>query len=66
MVKMADGAARPVDCVQRGDVVEGGFTVACVMRTTVGKHVQMTHLPGLCITPWHTVQAPYIAGNTPA
>jgi uncharacterized protein YegL len=56
LVNMADQRSKRVDQIQAGDVVEGGFRVACVVRTAVGRRVKMIHLQGLCITPWHPVQ----------
>jgi hypothetical protein len=55
-VQMADNTMKFVSQIRRGDVVQGGFRVLCVVRTTLMSPPKMVRLPGLDITPWHPVR----------
>ena len=54
LVAMHDGSLNRVDCVRKGDVVLGGRTVLCVVRT---ERAQGLSLVGtLLVTDWHPIR----------
>ena len=57
IVSMANGIQKKVrDCV-KGDVLDNGSVIQCVVKRRVGREVKMVRFPlGLLITPWHPVR----------
>jgi Mg-chelatase subunit ChlD len=57
MVAMSDGTHMRVDGVRKGDVVLGGFTVVCVVRTDSERSVtDLTRVGTLLVTDWHPIR----------
>lgn len=56
LVEMHDGATKRVKEIRKGDVVKGGATVVCVVRTDTGKTVDMTRVGDLLVTAWHPMR----------
>ncbi len=62
IVSLANGKTKYVKECVRGDVLENGSVIRCVVRRRVGREVKMVRFPGpngggLLITPWHPVRA---------
>jgi Mg-chelatase subunit ChlD len=55
-VAMHDGSTKRVKEVTTGDVVLGGATVVCVVRTDTGNPVDMTRVGQLLVTAWHPIR----------
>jgi Mg-chelatase subunit ChlD len=57
MVAMHDGTRKRVDEVRKGDVVLGGRTVVCVVRTDSDRSLtDLTRVGTLLVTDWHPIQ----------
>jgi hypothetical protein len=56
LVAMHDGTSILVKEVKKGDVVKGGATVVCVVRTEPSLKVDMTRVGELLVTAWHPVR----------
>ena len=58
LVTMIDGTHKKVSECVKGDVLDNGSIIMCVVRKKVGKEVKMVKFPlGLVVTPWHPVRA---------
>ncbi len=58
LVAMHDATRKRVDCVRKGDVVLGGHTVVCVVRTDSERAVtDLTRVGTLLVTDWHPIRA---------
>ena len=55
-VAMHDGSTKRVCDVRKGDVVQGGAAVVCVVRTDTGSPVDMTRVGQLLVTAWHPIR----------
>jgi hypothetical protein len=55
-VAMHDGSTKRAREVTMGDVVLGGATVVCVVRTDTGNPVDMTRVGQLLVTAWHPIR----------
>ena len=57
IVSLAHGIQKKVrDCV-KGDILDNGSVIRCVVRRRVNREVKMVKFPlGLLITPWHPVR----------
>lgn len=56
MVHMMGGTYKKVKDIVKGDVLDNGSVVKCVVRTHVGRVTKMIRFPsGLLITPWHPI-----------
>jgi Mg-chelatase subunit ChlD len=56
LVAMDDGTSILVKEVKKGDVVKGGATVICVVRTNTSRKVDMTRVGELLVTAWHPMR----------
>jgi hypothetical protein len=56
LVSMDDGTSVLVKEVKKGDVVKGGATVICVVRTEPARKVDMTRVGSLLVTAWHPMR----------
>jgi hypothetical protein len=56
LVAMHDGTSILVKEVKKGDVVKGGATVVCVVRTEPVRKVDMTRVGDLLVTAWHPMR----------
>ncbi len=57
IVKMENGGSKKVKDIVKGDVLDNGSVVKCVVRTHVGRVTKMIRFPsGLLITPWHPIR----------
>jgi hypothetical protein len=56
LVAMDDGTSILVKEVKKGDVVKGGATVICVVRTEIARKVDMTRVGSLLVTAWHPMR----------
>ena len=56
LVAMHDGTSILVKEVKKGDVVKGGATVVCVVRTEPSRKVDMTRVGDLLVTAWHPMR----------
>jgi hypothetical protein len=56
LVAMHDGRSILVKEVKKGDVVKGGATVICVVRTETSRKVDMTRVGELLVTAWHPMR----------
>jgi hypothetical protein len=57
MVAMSDGTHKRVDEVRKGDVVLGGRTVVCVVRTDSERSLtDLTRVGTLLVTDWHPIR----------
>ena len=58
MVSLANGEKKKVENCVKGDVLDNGSVIRCVVRKKVGRQVKMVKFPlGLTVTPWHPVRA---------
>lgn len=58
MVSLADGKKKKVEDCVKGDILDNGSVIRCVVKRSVKKEVKMVKFPlGLTITPWHPVRA---------
>ena len=55
IVKMIDKTFKPVKNLKKGDIVFGGFTVTCVVKTLINGKLEMVNMNDMLITPWHPV-----------
>ena len=55
LVAMHDGSLKMVSCVRKGDVVIGGYTVVCVVRTE--RPTRLSLVGSLLVTDWHPIRA---------
>jgi hypothetical protein len=56
LVAMHDGTSILVKEVKKGDVVKGGATVVCVVKTEPARKVDMTRVGDLLVTAWHPMR----------
>jgi hypothetical protein len=57
VVSLANGKTKYVKECVRGDILDNGSVIRCVVRRRVGREVKMVRFPlGLLITPWHPVR----------
>jgi Mg-chelatase subunit ChlD len=56
LVEMRDGTTKRAREIKKGDVVKGGATVVCVVRTDIGRSVGMTRVGDLLVTAWHPIR----------
>ena len=56
-VKMADGSTQRCDSLKRGDIVEKGYRIACVVKTQIYQPIEIVRLGSKHggFTPWHPV-----------
>jgi len=56
-VKMADGSTQRCDSLKRGDIVDHGYRIACVVKTQIYQPIEIVRLGTKQggFTPWHPV-----------
>ncbi len=58
IVHLQNGQFKKVKDIVKGDVLDNGSVIKCVVRHNVGKETKMVRFPtGLLITPWHPVRS---------
>lgn len=55
LVTLEDSTSKPIKKLQKGDRVKGGV-IKCFVSTKVYDWVEMVHIEGLIITPWHPIR----------
>jgi hypothetical protein len=56
-VSLQNNKMKKVKDIVKGDVLDNGSVVKCVVRSTVGRLTKMIRFPqGLLITPWHPIR----------
>jgi hypothetical protein len=56
LVEMHDRTTKRVDEIKKGDVVNGGATIVCVVVTDTGRIVDMWRVGDLLVTAWHPIR----------
>jgi len=55
MVLMSDNTLKQVKDLRKDDIVIGGHTIKCVVKTSVNDNLEMVNINGMLITPWHPI-----------